>query len=88
MPIIKRHQTLLDFATQQVGSAEGLAGIALDNDLSITEDVAGGTALNANDVIDTKVAAQLATQDIASKDNEAQGVGIDYWRIGIDFEIG
>lgn len=87
MPIIKRHQTLLDFATQKQGSAEGLVQMALNNELSVTDDVAGGTVLQTSDAIDTNTAAQLANIDIATKDNAPQNEGIGYWGLGTTFKI-
>lgn len=45
MPIIKKHQTTVDFTTQYAGSVSGLFEMAMLNGIGITDDVAAGTDL-------------------------------------------
>lgn len=45
MPLINKHETLLDFVVKSAGSVAGLFDVALLNGNSITDDIAAGTQL-------------------------------------------
>jgi len=90
MPSIKRHQTLLDFATQWTGSAQGLIQVALLNGLSPTDDIAPGTALLTGEVIDFKnstynTGAEIATNRFFTETAVNEGIG--YWIINLNFKV-
>jgi hypothetical protein len=89
MPLIKKHQTLLDFATQYEGAADGTAQTAILNGIGITEDMPPATQLQAADIANQRNVANIQQQglEFATKDNFQIGAGIAFWRIGIDFKI-
>ena len=87
--IIKRHQTLLDFATQNSGAADSTVDTALLNGVGITEDMPAGMELQTGDVINARNVASIQNKglEFATKDNAEIKQGIGFWRIGIDFKI-
>ena len=92
MPIIKRHQTLLDFAVQHAGSVEALLPVAQLAGISPTEEVAPGTLLQAGNVLDIKVVAfftgtndEIATNFVFQEPPRLEGIG--YWIISLDFKV-
>lgn len=86
---VKNGQSLLDIAIQQTGDVSGIAELALKNDLSITDEVDTGTALQNASVSNQAVVDYLKTElkNPATKDNAVINEGVDHWRIGIDFVI-
>jgi hypothetical protein len=85
----KNGQTLVDIAMQQTGDSTGVAGLALVNNIGITEKLAIGEELQNAKVINPATVQQFETQLVqpASDDNHQTLGGIGYWRIGIDFKI-
>lgn len=91
MPVIKKHQNIIDFTTQQAGSVEALFSVALLNGISITGNVEPGTNLKMASVIDKKVVADLIKYqvDIVSDQNVEAAIqgGIGFMQIGNDFIV-
>ncbi len=96
MPLIKKHQTLLDFATQRTGKAEGLFDVAVLNGLSITEEPVPGAALKVPEITEGKQLQVInffieSGLDIMSfvKNVATEEVlsGVDYWAIEEDFIV-
>ncbi|KAA2245485.1 hypothetical protein F0L74_05880 [Chitinophaga agrisoli] len=90
MPVIKRHQTLADFATQYTGSIQGLVQVAQLNGLSMTDDIAPGTDLVTGEVIDVRNSTQTTGDEIATigrvlEPEQLEGIG--YWIISLDFKV-
>ena len=85
---LEADQALLDAAVQHLGDAEKTVQSALDNDISITQDVAQVT-LADTDVSNLKTVAIMnkAYNIPASKDGEQIGYGIGFWRVAIDFKV-
>ena len=86
---IDEGQTLIDAAVQHLGDASLAVQSALNNDISVTDDISSAV-LDDADVSAQKTVTQMnKPYNIpASKDNEAQGVGIGYWGLGTTFKIG
>lgn len=90
MPVIKRHQTLLDFAVQFTGSFEGLIQVAILNNLSPTDDTPVGENLLVGETIDIKNAYSSLKNEISTEGRLQEDLrlqGIDYWIIGLDFKV-
>ena len=90
MPVIKRHQTLLDFALQYTGSAEGLIQVALLNGFSITDDSPPGADLAAGPVINLKESSFTTGNEISTYNRLPEaGIleGIGYWIIAQTFKV-
>lgn len=85
------HQTLLDVAVQNCGSADALINLALLNDKSLTEDVPAGTSLLLPDVISTEVVKKLkpyGNVPVTYIDETIVGAeGIGYWFIEQNFVV-
>jgi hypothetical protein len=89
MPIIKKHQTTLDFVTQYSGALDGLFTMALLNGISITSEPAPGTNLQV-EVVDLKTVKYYATSGLDVQSNGITNVrpgGIGYMQIGNDFKV-
>lgn len=90
MPVIKKHQTTLDFAAQHAGAAEAAFDIALINGIGITDEPTPGTDLLPVGIFDDRVAAfyQETGLVIATK-TKANDVlaGIGYWIINVNFKV-
>lgn len=90
MPIIKKHQTLIDFTIQHTGSAEALFTVALANGKNITDDIAPGTLLIATDTVDTTVIKffKNSINDVITRDytpgNSNLDSGIGFWAVNDD----
>lgn len=90
MPIIKKHQTLIDFTIQYTGSAEALFAVAIANGKNITDDIAPGTLMIATDAVETTVVRffKNSVNDVITKDytpglsNLDSGIG--FWAINDD----
>jgi len=87
--IIKKHQTLADFATQHGGSIESLYDIAMVNGISMTAEVEAGTELTV------VVKVQGVVNSLARSGSEVTTVigseelkgGIGYMQIDNDFIV-
>lgn len=95
--IVTNNQSLLDVAIQHSGSAEAAFDTALQNGISLTDDLDTGETLElptaANRDIRQYYAVgghRPATAVTVSDKEEASaaGEGIDFWAIGFDFVIG
>jgi hypothetical protein len=91
MPIIKKHQNIVDFTAQQAGSVEALFSVSVLNGISITGDVEPGTNLKTAAPLNNKVVADLIKYevDIVSDpimEATIQG-GIGFMQIGNDFIV-
>jgi hypothetical protein len=89
---IKRHQTIVDFAVQHVGSIDGWLQVALSNVLSLTDDVQAGTQLEIGEIINNKVATFFiqSGNEIASKRNGQTAEikeGIGFWIVSLNFKV-
>lgn len=90
MQVIKRHQTLADFAVQWTGSVQGWVQVAILNEYSLTDDVPGGTQLQTGDVIDLKQSTYTTGEEIATNGRQTGPVqleGIGVWIINLDFKV-
>lgn len=93
MPVIRRHQTLLDFSVQWSGSVEGLITLALSTGTSPTDDAVPGAQLPVIPILDAKVAGSFASSgnEIATANKQVAGPpqpeGIGYWIIAQDFKV-
>lgn len=90
MPVIKRHQTLLDFALQFTGSAEGLVQVAKLNGLSLTNDTPVGQDLLTGPVINLKESTFTTGDEISTLNRLPEPIvleGIGYWIIGKNFKV-
>lgn len=91
------NQTLLDLAIYLFGTAEGALQIAIDNDISLTDDLVVGQVLNVSknsDFGQRLVAEYFQKQKIypATALQTIEGTietpsGIDFWAIEVDFEV-
>ncbi len=91
MPIIKKHQNIVDFTTQQAGSVEALFAVAVLNGISITGNVEPGTLLKIAAPLDKKVVADLIKYEVDIVSDQVveaaiQG-GIGFMQIGNDFIV-
>ena len=91
MPIIKKHQNMVDFTTQQEGSVEGLFAVAVLNGISITADIEPGTLLKIAEPLNKKVVADLIKFEVDIVSDQVieaavQG-GIGFMQIGNDFIV-
>lgn len=93
MPIIKKHQTVMDFAAQHGGSLDTIFIIALKNGISISALPTPGTelAVPETELADSKVVATYKANGltIATDLNllsKPKG-GINYMQIGNDFKV-
>jgi hypothetical protein len=80
MPVIKKHQTLLDYVVEQGGSIMAWFDVARLNDFSLTEDVAAG--VNAQ-VISARLIPVEAT--IAAPIQQPKGIVLKKHQTLIDF---
>lgn len=95
MPVIDKHQTLLDFTMQHCGDASKVVEVAELNGIEITDDVAAGTFLIVPVVSDGEqlnIINSFTKQNIkpASSlviDNTVALSGIEYWAIEDEFII-
>jgi hypothetical protein len=96
MPVINKHQTLIDFAIEHCGDANKAIEIANLNNISITDEVAAGTNLIIPEVKDSTATSIInhfqknnivpaSSIDVAVGEEEEEG--IDYWAIEEDFII-
>lgn len=88
-------QTLLDIAIQELGDLERVFEIAVDNNISISDELDEVPVLNVGDYDkDKRYLVQLfstpankpASADKAG-DVNARLEGIDYWTLGLDFIV-
>ena len=90
MPIIKKQQTLIDFAVQYSGSQENIFAVAQANGKNLTDDMVPGSLLVIPAVTDVRVAKFYSSQkyDITTNlTQSAQSIsdsGIGYWAIEDD----
>lgn len=87
--VLKQRQTVVDFACQYSGTMESLFELALLNGVSLTQDVAPGTALKAVPV-DLKTVDYYAASvlDIVTdKTVNTMPGGIGYMQIGSSFKV-
>ncbi|SEW01845.1 hypothetical protein SAMN05428988_1304 [Chitinophaga sp. YR573] len=90
MPVIKRHQTLIDFAVQYTGSVEGIMQVASLNNISPTDDALAGVNLLYGAVIDVKNSFATLKNEVATDGRLQEAVsleGIGYWNIGLNFKV-
>lgn len=75
---VKRGQSLTDIAMQVYGSPDGVADLAKDNGLSVTDKVPAGTQLDysSDKVIDSRVVTYYQTNDIVPVTGFAASVDI------------
>ncbi len=88
MAIIKKNQTLLDFAVQFGGDTSDWLLVALANNLRLTDDVAPGTELAV--VSSTPRVTNYLLQsglDITGGKNLLDLGGIGYMQIGTNFKV-
>lgn len=91
MPIIKKHQNIVDFTTQQAGSVEALFAVAVLNSISVTGNVELGTNLKMAAPVNKKVVADLIKYEVDIVSDQVveasiQG-GIGFMQIGNDFIV-
>lgn len=92
--VILHNQSILDIALQHTGSVENAFALALANDLSITDDLEAGEALNLEpstlnqnkDILNYYTAKNIQPATAITAAVE-QPHGISYWAIGIDFIV-
>lgn len=89
-------QTVIDVAMQEAGSAEAAFEIAMQNDLSITDDLVAGTVLVNNAIVNETVVIELAAENIKPASDIsiidinniiASGEGIGWMQIEYDFIV-
>jgi hypothetical protein len=89
MAVIKRFQTLADFACQHGGNIESLLSVAVLNGISPTANVEPGTVLKLQ-VIDIRQSQFFLTNkavDITSQGSDTIQGGIGYMQIGTNFIV-
>ena len=88
-------QSLLDIAIQHTGAVESVFTIAVDNGLSLTDDLPAGTEIKLPDSVNkdsdvlnyyTAKRLQPATAVILPPEEERLE-GIGYWAISVDFKV-
>jgi len=86
---IDNGQTLIDAAVQHLGDASQAVEAALDNDVSLTDDISQAVVADA-DVSAQKTVEQMnkAYNIPASDDGIQPGEGLGYWALGTTFKIG
>lgn len=91
---VLHNQSLLDVCLQHTGSIEGVFELAMNNNLSITDDIQVGKILNLPEGITTDKDIlnyykakniQPATAIIEQTEEKLEGIG--YWAIGVDFKV-
>lgn len=90
MPIIKKHQTHLDFIAQHCGDMQGAWALIAANGISITGDPSPGMRLTVPEIAAPKVVTYFANEkiDLATLDNaEGNAGGIGFMQIGNDFIV-
>lgn len=88
---VKDKETLLDVAILNTGDFMGVFGMALQNNISITKDLASGDVLDVSPVINQSVVTELRSRNArpASALDETMPLnrGIGFWRIFVDFVV-
>jgi hypothetical protein len=89
MPIIKKHQSILDFATQYAGTAEALFDLAMMNGIGITDETAPGIELlsyvSESTVVNAFIKSGLDIAGLIAIAAEPGGIG--YMQIENDFKV-
>lgn len=87
---IKNGQSLIDVAIQQSGDAGNAVALAIQNDLSLTENLGVGNNIQNAPVTNQSIVDFFNTElkNPATKDNVVEGQGIGFWGLGTTFKIG
>ncbi len=85
-------QSLLDIAVQECGGLDTLVDVAIDNNVSITDDLEAGVALSVNSISNADVQRYYKIRGIKpattlTEDIEESGEGIGYWAIEDNFVV-
>ncbi len=90
MPVIKAKikQTIADIALQEYGDIEGVYWLVEDNDqlIGITDTLHEGDELIIRDAVINQQMVDYLRQYPQATGAKAQGEGIGYWKIEIDFK--
>lgn len=89
-------QSLFDVAIERLGSAEAAFSLAVENGLSVTDELQPGQELIIPKAFNKKVASLFQNRNIVpvtgvdesdDESNELTKEGIGYWAIGVDFVV-
>jgi hypothetical protein len=87
-------QTMLDIALQELGDLERVFEMAVDNNISISDNLQAGSVLQVGDYERDKrylikifeKPTKIASDDFAGEVN-SRLEGVDYWTLGMDFIV-
>ncbi len=89
---VSEGQSLFDVAIQSCGSAEAAFALAVENGLSISDELAAGQEIHYSTIVNRDIAGYFADKGLkpataltADDSNNLEGIG--YWSIGADFII-
>lgn len=85
-------QSFVDKTIELTGSVEALVQMAFTNNCSITDDVMINDSITGSGVVKSGVVGGFAYRKPATAINNNDEVfnypeGVDYWAVGLDFEV-
>lgn len=91
--VVEHGQNLLDVAVHRCGAFAAVIGLALLNNISITDDLLPGSSLLLPEPVEPEVVKYFAdgkiipatAEDVSGTPEHLEG--IDYWTISLDFKV-
>lgn len=89
--VVNQNQSLVDFSIQHCGDATAVFDLAIENNLSITDELESGAELTITSAVEQQIVDFFANKNIIpateEKEEDKPLTGIGYWRIGVDFKV-